>query len=375
MSSFATIQTYTLAQRLAEGSIPPLEALRLAVLLADALHTIHDTGCAHGAVSPATIALSGPGLELLDAPASPEAVTPYTAPEVLQGSPPDALSDIFSLGAVVFEMLTGRRVFEGASADELRGAILMSPHPSSGTAAVDRFLGSCLAKDRAERLHPMQKVVTALKLLAVTERCAEADSAKRKEAADAILRAEMRRIDARLTAQLQAHEVAMADMRSAGTGALNTLREEFHAMGAEFAAGQSRAEQSQESFGERITTRVQQIINDIEECVTRAESSAGAAEAQATRAAESMAAVDQRIARLEQGASAAGERMARVEQGLESGNQLAASLHDAVAAHDAAIETGRLARAQTDDLVERVVEALELLQLTLLDQAEQRATA
>src|ERR1035438_9430815 len=118
----------TLAQRLSQGRIPVAEALRSSMLLADALRKLHEGGGTHGAVSPATVHLTATGLELMPAPPMDEA-TAYQSPEVLHGGPADARSDIFSFGAVVYEMLSGKRAFEGRE----RGA--MAP---SGSPAVDR---------------------------------------------------------------------------------------------------------------------------------------------------------------------------------------------------------------------------------------------
>ena len=72
-------------------------------------------------------------------------VTPYSAPEVLQGEPADARSDVFSFGALVFEMLTGRRAFDGMSQTELKLALCNQAPPSSGSPA-GRPAGDCLRR-------------------------------------------------------------------------------------------------------------------------------------------------------------------------------------------------------------------------------------
>jgi serine/threonine protein kinase len=136
----------TLAQCLSQGRIPVAEALRYSMMLAEALRKIHESGRAHGAVSPATIGLTATGLELLPAPSIDDAVA-YKAPEVLDGLPADSRSDVFSFGCVVFEMLSGKRAFEGTD----RSA--MAP---SGSPAVDRLVGSCVVKDPAARIQRVQ---------------------------------------------------------------------------------------------------------------------------------------------------------------------------------------------------------------------------
>src|SRR4051812_18922860 len=113
-----TMDTRNLAQRMSEGRMPVAEVLRCAMQLGEALRRIHDAGQIHGAVTPANIAIGANGAEL--SPAAPNgsisgSSTGYTAPEILQGRPADARSDIFGFGAVLFEMLTGRRAFESAA--------------------------------------------------------------------------------------------------------------------------------------------------------------------------------------------------------------------------------------------------------------------
>jgi hypothetical protein len=148
----------SLAQRMAEGRLPVPEALQLALSLAESLRKLHDAGKAHGAVTPSNIALTAAGLELVPSPGLPPMVTPYTAPEVLQGNPPDAQSDIFSFGALAFEMLTG-----------LNLALSAAPSPS-GSPALDRLVAGCVTKSPAARWQRMQTVIMELKLLTVAVR-------------------------------------------------------------------------------------------------------------------------------------------------------------------------------------------------------------
>src|ERR1017187_915216 len=122
----------TLAQRLAEGRLPIAEALRYAMQLADCLGKLHDVGKAHGAVTPSNLVVVAGGVELLPPPeGSSGAITPYTAPEVVQGRAADARSDVFGFGAILFEMITGRRAFEGDSRITLAANLLETPPPAS----------------------------------------------------------------------------------------------------------------------------------------------------------------------------------------------------------------------------------------------------
>ena len=159
--------TLTLCQCLGDGPIPLPLALRYAVMLAEALRQIHDSGRSCGAVTPSNIAITDTGLELIDTPSQPSAVTPYTAPEILQGHPPDSRSDIFAFGAIVpHEMVTGLRAFAGDNADALAVSLTISAPPPTGIPAVDHLISNCIAKDPEVRCQRMQKVLLELKILA-----------------------------------------------------------------------------------------------------------------------------------------------------------------------------------------------------------------
>ena len=112
-------------------------------------------------------------MELLPAEHTEGAITPYTAPELLEGHRADCGSDVFAFGAVVYEMFSGRRAFEGDGPAALSVAINTSTPPSCGIAAVDRLISNCLAKDPAARWQRMHKILMELKLLTVLARRAE----------------------------------------------------------------------------------------------------------------------------------------------------------------------------------------------------------
>src|SRR5437868_365714 len=170
--------TNTLAHRMAEGRMPVTEGLRAGMQLAEALRKLHDAGQVHGALTPDSVTFTGGAVSLLPPPENRDgAITPYTAPEVLQGRPADARGDIFSFGAILFEMLTGRRAFEGESRATLSANLTSAAVPSSGSPAVDRLLGPCLAKNPEQRIARMQKVLMELKMLSVAARRAEASAA------------------------------------------------------------------------------------------------------------------------------------------------------------------------------------------------------
>jgi serine/threonine protein kinase len=177
------LEGQTLAERLLKGPLTILEVLRYSVQLADALAHAHRRGLVHRDLKPGNVMLTDKGTKLLDfglsrvrstsslpalSTVSPEdaALTaegtvlgtyPYMSPEQLAGREVDGRSDIFALGAIVYEMGTGRRAFEGTTAATLIGAILHTEPPAISSVqplappALDRIVARCLAKDPEDR--------------------------------------------------------------------------------------------------------------------------------------------------------------------------------------------------------------------------------
>ena len=173
----------TLAARLARGRLPSAEALRYAGEIADALDAAHRKGVVHRDLKPGNIMLTTGGSKLVDfglakttasttrgdlttAPTISSPVTgagsivgtfQYMSPEQLEGEEADARSDIFAFGAVLYEMLTGKKAFEGKSQASLIGAILeREPAPVSALeptspSALDQIVKTCLAKNPGNR--------------------------------------------------------------------------------------------------------------------------------------------------------------------------------------------------------------------------------
>jgi hypothetical protein len=344
IETLPTSEPQTLAQRLAEGRLSISDSLRYAMLLAEALRRLHDEGHAHGALSPRCVVLKNGTLEV--APGS-AGITPYTAPEALEGRPTDARSDVFSFGAILYEMLTGERAFQGEGGALATALATTAPRPS-GSPAVDRLLANCLAKDPAARWPRMQKIIMELKLLTVAARRAEAPAPQRRaEAVDAVLRGEMRQMDERITARLGAYGKSMAELQGAAANLIEAVRGQVAALEAQMAAAQEHA------------GRIDHSVEAIEGLIT---------------------------ARFVPGLEAAAERIAKVERDTETlrtnaakfEKDVALDLHGIEAAlgvQDAAVQSARTAMAQTDDLVERVVEALESLQSAVLEQSEEHAAA
>ena len=145
----------TLAERIATGPLPIGEALRIAAQVADALHAAHRRGIVHRDLKPANVKLTADGaVKVLDfglaksievGPALPEeqtlAVTrlgtvlgtaAYMAPEQAAGSEVDQRADIWALGVVLYEMVTGTRAFPGNSTQEVLSAVMRAEIDWSG---------------------------------------------------------------------------------------------------------------------------------------------------------------------------------------------------------------------------------------------------
>src|ERR1700737_1960134 len=190
----------TLAQRLVKGPLPLEQELQFAIEISDALDKAHRKGVTHRDLKPGNIMLTKTGTKLLDfglaklkqevAPANvqpsqlPTANDPltahgaivgtlqYMAPEQLEGNEVDARTDIFAFGAVVYEMATRKRAFEGKTQASVIGAILKDdPPPVSSLQpmtppALDRVVKRCLAKDPDDRWQSANDLTNELKWIA-----------------------------------------------------------------------------------------------------------------------------------------------------------------------------------------------------------------
>ena len=170
----------SLATRLASGPLPVAEAVRIAVEVANALDRAHVAGIVHRDVKPANIAFTEHGdARVLDfgvavlgedewaAPRVSAGTPAYMAPEQVRGGAVDRRTDVWALGAVLFEMLTGRRAFPGTNAEATQAIVnatpddprTLRPDASDGLAAIVR---RALEKDPASRFATMAEMAEAL---------------------------------------------------------------------------------------------------------------------------------------------------------------------------------------------------------------------
>ncbi len=190
----------TLADRLKKGPLPLDQALQLAIQIAGALDAAHRHGVIHRDLKPGNIVLTKSGAKLLDfglakvraaeavagMTALPTETSPltsegtilgtlqYMAPEQLEGKEADARTDIFALGAVIHEMVTGRKAFEGKSQASLISAIMTSDPPPTSTVqsmtppVLDHVVRTCLMKEPEARWQTAGDIVIQLKWIAET---------------------------------------------------------------------------------------------------------------------------------------------------------------------------------------------------------------
>jgi hypothetical protein len=194
---FELLEGVTLRQRMGPGALAVGKALDYAIQIARGLAAAHERGIVHRDLKPENLFVTKDGrLKILDfglaklsdpaerdrklekaetrtatAPGLILGTVGYMSPEQVRGKPADARSDLFSLGTILYEMLSGRRAFEGATATDTLGAILTRDPPEITTstgvlpAGLERVVRRCLEKDPEERLQSARDVAFALEAL------------------------------------------------------------------------------------------------------------------------------------------------------------------------------------------------------------------
>ena len=199
----------TLAERIRKGAVPLNEILKIGIAVGEALAVAHRQGIVHRDLKPGNIMLTKGGAKLMDfglaksagsgaptgtssapflsaaqtmsqaSPVSPLTTAgtmigtiQYMSPEQIEGKEADARSDLFALGAVLYEMVTGARPFEGKSQISVASAILeKEPAPISAVQpltppAFEHIVTACLAKNPEDRFQTAHDVALQLKWIA-----------------------------------------------------------------------------------------------------------------------------------------------------------------------------------------------------------------
>ena len=210
------VEGESLAQRLNKGPLNTELTLRYAIQIVEALDKAHKQGVIHRDLKPANIMVTKSGIKLLDfglakleqhfnaqqvlsgvsalqteqkdltAEGTILGTVQYMSPEQLEGRDADARTDIFAFGAVLYEMATGKKAFNGKSQASLIAAILSSePTPISTIqpmipASLERVVQTCLAKDPDDRWQTAHDVMLELKWIAGGSQAAAVPPATRK---------------------------------------------------------------------------------------------------------------------------------------------------------------------------------------------------
>jgi TolB-like protein/Tfp pilus assembly protein PilF/predicted Ser/Thr protein kinase len=181
--TMAFIEGRSLRDRIAEGRLPLVEAVSIAVQVAEGLKAAHERGVVHRDIKPANIMIGREGqvritdfgLAWLEGGVGltrPQTVlgTPaYMSPEQFRGDRTDGRTDVWSFGCTLFEMATGRRPFAGETTQDIRGAVLNDAPTAPGSlradipSALTEIILRCLKKDPAGRFPDFEAVLAALR--------------------------------------------------------------------------------------------------------------------------------------------------------------------------------------------------------------------
>ena len=161
--------------------VPVDDAVKLGIDIAGALAAAHRQGILHRDLKPGNVMVTPNGVKLLDfglakSTQSDISVTQsgivvgtvaYMSPEQVNGQPLDARSDIFSFGALLYEMVSGKAAFDGATAGQVMSAVLRHDPPPLEESALEPIARKCLAKDSSDRYRTIDEVKAALEQVAL----------------------------------------------------------------------------------------------------------------------------------------------------------------------------------------------------------------
>jgi serine/threonine protein kinase len=198
----------TLERRLRQAPLSVEQSVLYGIQIADALDQAHRRGIVHRDLKPGNFMLTGSRVKVMDFGLAKVAEQPaafavndggagprmtrrgtilgtpsYMAPEQVRGMQADARTDIFALGAVIYEMILGRRAFEGATEADVSAAILSSEVPglaaqSDAPLTLDHVVQRCLAKDPNERWQTARDLLLELEWIGETASAAPVPSSR-----------------------------------------------------------------------------------------------------------------------------------------------------------------------------------------------------
>jgi TolB-like protein/tRNA A-37 threonylcarbamoyl transferase component Bud32/tetratricopeptide (TPR) repeat protein len=190
------IEGDSLAFRILQGALPPREAAQIVLAVLSALEAFHKLGIVHRDLKPGNVLLSGAGTKLLDfgiakqmpltplpetsatvldttLPGSFLGTPKYASPEQFRGLQVDARSDLFSVGVIFFEMLTGNRPFPGESFGDLAHSVLYGTPPaltgSPAISAMGRIVHRALARDPRDRYSSAESMAADIRAALLME--------------------------------------------------------------------------------------------------------------------------------------------------------------------------------------------------------------
>jgi eukaryotic-like serine/threonine-protein kinase len=205
----------TFAQRLEKGALPVDDVIKFAIEITDALDKVHRHGLIHRDLKPSNIMVTKSGTKLLDfglAKLTPNRMLElsgtkphitaegtilgtlhYMAPEQVQGKDADARSDIFSVGAILYELKTGRKAFAGESGASVIAAILnREPEPieklnDRKSRGLDYVIRKCIGKNPEDRFQSAHDLVLQLRWLAQEDGTSESQAIRSPRSFTAVL--------------------------------------------------------------------------------------------------------------------------------------------------------------------------------------------